>query len=167
MDCRSLVEEEAVDVNLRDTWDAVPLYYACLAGQQLHHSCCCDSVVIMCWSCNLEAHSTSVADTADFSEHHKFLTQQSLPMSMTKCCAGHNEVVQYLLEAGAVCNEYTFDGDRCHYAALNLGIRMLLRQFEARPPPLSPLAMSLRGLSSLCENPEVTLTSVCQPCQLL
>ena len=33
MDCRSLVEEEAVDVNLRDTWDAVPLYYACLAGQ--------------------------------------------------------------------------------------------------------------------------------------
>lgn len=69
---------------------------------------------------------------------------------------GHNEVVQYLLEAGAVCNEYTFDGDRCHYAALNLGIRMLLRQFEARPPPLSPLATSLRGLSSLCENPEVT-----------
>ncbi|KAL3139201.1 hypothetical protein ABBQ32_005972 [Trebouxia sp. C0010 RCD-2024] len=100
MDCRSLVEEEAVDVNLRDTWDAVPLYYACLAG--------------------------------------------------------HNEVVQYLLEAGAVCNEYTFDGDRCHYAALNLGIRMLLRQFEARPPPLSPLASSLRGLSSLCENPEAT-----------
>lgn len=73
-------------------------------------------------------------------------------------CAGHNEVVQYLLEAGAVCNEYTFDGDRCHYAALTLGIRMLLRQFEARPPPLSPLATSLRGLSSLCDNPEVKPT---------
>ena len=33
VDCRSLVEEEAVDVNLRDNWDGVPLYYACLAGQ--------------------------------------------------------------------------------------------------------------------------------------
>lgn len=31
--CRSLVEDEAVDVNLRDTWDGVPLYYACLAGK--------------------------------------------------------------------------------------------------------------------------------------
>lgn len=40
MDCRSLVEEEAVDVNLRDSWDAVPLYYACLAGQQLCCRCC-------------------------------------------------------------------------------------------------------------------------------
>ena len=81
-------------------------------------------------------------------------------MFLAKCCAGHNGVVQYLLDAGAVCNEYTFDGDRCHYAALNLGIRMLLRQFEARPPPLSPLATSLRGLSSLCENPEVDVNSV-------
>ena len=27
-------------------------------------------------------------------------------------------MAQYLLEAGAVCNEYTFDGDRCHYASL-------------------------------------------------
>lgn len=82
--------------------------------------------------------------------------------SQVCCHAGHNEVVQYLLEVGAVCNEYTFDGDRCHYAALNLGIRMLLRQFEARPPPLSPLATSLRGLSSLCENPEVKPQSECQ-----
>ena len=70
--------------------------------------------------------------------------------------AGHNDVVEFLLEAGAVCNEYTFDGDRCHYAALNLGIRTLLRQFEARPPPLSPLATSLRALCTLTENSEVT-----------
>ena len=47
--------------------------------------------------------------------------------------SGHNDVAQYLLEAGAVCNEYTFDGDRCHYAALNLGIRTLLRQLRLGP----------------------------------
>ncbi|GJP54995.1 hypothetical protein CLOM_g13989 [Closterium sp. NIES-68] len=28
-----LVHEEGVDVNARDRWDSVPLYYACLAGQ--------------------------------------------------------------------------------------------------------------------------------------
>lgn len=32
-------------------------------------------------------------------------------------------MAHYLLEAGAVCNEYTFDGDRCHYAALTSTIR--------------------------------------------
>lgn len=30
--------------------------------------------------------------------------------------AGHIEVAELLLEAGAVCNEHTFDGDRIHYA---------------------------------------------------
>lgn len=29
---RYLIEEEGVDVNRRDMWDAVPLYYSCLAG---------------------------------------------------------------------------------------------------------------------------------------
>lgn len=29
---RYLVEDEGVDVNRRDMWDAVPLYYSCLAG---------------------------------------------------------------------------------------------------------------------------------------
>ena len=32
---RFLVEEEGVDVNQRDRWDSVPLYYACLAGPGL------------------------------------------------------------------------------------------------------------------------------------
>ncbi len=27
-----LLENEQVDVNKRDRWDSVPLYYACLAG---------------------------------------------------------------------------------------------------------------------------------------
>ena len=29
---KHLVEDEEVDVNRRDRWDSVPLYYACLAG---------------------------------------------------------------------------------------------------------------------------------------
>ncbi len=69
-------------------------------------------------------------------------------------CAGHSDVVEYLLEAGAVCNEYTFDGDRCHYAALTTFIRSLLRQYEQRPPPLAPLAADLRTLTPLCDDLE-------------
>ena len=39
LDCRSLVEEEAVDVNLRDAWDAMPLYYACRSGKRFARHC--------------------------------------------------------------------------------------------------------------------------------
>ena len=70
---RYLVEEESVDINQRDIWDAVPLYYACLCG--------------------------------------------------------HTDVVEYLLQRGAICSEYTFDGDRCHYAALLEPIRKLLNEY--------------------------------------
>eukprot|EP00897_Mesotaenium_endlicherianum_P004572 jgi/Mesen1/4142/ME000218S03252 len=85
----SLLLSEGVDVNKRDAWDSVPLYYACLSG--------------------------------------------------------HRDVARVLLEAGAICAEHTFDGDRCHYASLNLRMRKLLKKYEARPPPLAPLATSLRG----------------------
>ena len=43
----------------------------------------------------------------------------------------------------------------CADAALTSGMRVLLRQYEARPPPLAPLALSLRALTSLCANREV------------
>lgn len=80
--------EAGVNVNARDQWDSVALYYACLAG--------------------------------------------------------HLEAARMLLECGAICSEHTFDGDRCHYAALNLKVRKLLKAFEARPPPLGPLQSCLR-----------------------
>ncbi|XP_010467029.1 PREDICTED: BTB/POZ domain-containing protein At2g04740-like isoform X2 [Camelina sativa] len=80
--------ETGVNVNARDRWDSVALYYACLAG--------------------------------------------------------HIDAARLLLENGAICSEHTFDGDRCHYASLNLRIRKLLKAFEARPPPLGPLQASLR-----------------------
>ncbi|XP_020205842.1 BTB/POZ domain-containing protein At2g04740 [Cajanus cajan] len=89
--------EAGVNVNARDQWDSVALYYACLVG--------------------------------------------------------HLDAARMLLENGAICSEHTFDGDRCHYAALNLKVRKLLKAFEARPPPLDPLQSSLRdtflaGISS-------------------
>ncbi|KAL6010274.1 hypothetical protein ACLOJK_000705 [Asimina triloba] len=84
---RYLIESGA-NVNLRDRWDSVALYYACLAG--------------------------------------------------------HLDAARMLLENGAICDEHTFDGDRCHYASLNLRVRKLLKAFEARPPPLDPLHAALR-----------------------
>ncbi|KAK4363257.1 hypothetical protein RND71_018498 [Anisodus tanguticus] len=55
--------------------------------------------------------------------------------------AGDMDILKYLLdsESGAICSEHTFDGDRCHYTALNLKVRKFLKAFEARPPPLGPL----------------------------
>ncbi|KAL1160946.1 hypothetical protein V6Z11_A07G099500 [Gossypium hirsutum] len=87
--------ESGVNVNARDNWDSVALYYACLAG--------------------------------------------------------HLDAARMLLENGAICSEHTFDGDRCHYAALNLKVRKLLKAFEARPPPLGPLQGSLRDTFLSCE----------------
>ena len=37
--------------------------------------------------------------------------------------AGHYEVAELLLDHGANAREFTFDGDRCHYAALTTKIR--------------------------------------------
>ncbi|KAH7576664.1 hypothetical protein ACOSP7_002826 [Xanthoceras sorbifolium] len=85
---RHLLDSGIVNVNARDRWDSVALYYACLAG--------------------------------------------------------HLDAARMLLESGAICSEHTFDGDRCHYAALNLKVRKLLKAFEARPPPLGPLQAALR-----------------------
>lgn len=87
--------ESGVNVNARDQWDSVALYYACLAG--------------------------------------------------------HLDAARMLLESGAICSEHTFDGDRCHYAALNLKVRKLLKAFEARPPPLAPLQAALRDTFLACE----------------
>ncbi|CAI8597922.1 unnamed protein product [Vicia faba] len=86
--------ECGVNVNARDQWDSVALYYACLAG--------------------------------------------------------HLDAARMLLESGAICSEHTFDGDRCHYSALNLKVRKLLKAFEARPPPLNPLQSALRDTFFAC-----------------
>ncbi|KAK3005372.1 hypothetical protein RJ639_017283 [Escallonia herrerae] len=66
------------------------------------------------------------------------------------CLAGHLDAARMLLEAGAICSEHTFDGDRCHYAALNLKVRKLLKAFEARPPPLAPLQAAMKEVFLGC-----------------
>ncbi|KAI3965315.1 hypothetical protein MKW92_001650 [Papaver armeniacum] len=93
--------ETGVNINERDKWDSVALYYACLAG--------------------------------------------------------HLDVARMLLENGAICSEHTFDGDRCHYSALNLKVRKLLKAFEARPPPLLPLQSSLRDTFLSCRANQLHL----------
>ena len=75
------------------------------------------------------------------------VVRKSASKALFLLLAGHEEVARLLLEAGAQCNEFTFDGDRCHYAALTPAIRTLLRQYEQRPPPLAPLAAALRPLA--------------------
>ncbi|GAQ85541.1 hypothetical protein KFL_002400130 [Klebsormidium nitens] len=78
------------------------------------------------------------------------------------CLAGHEDITMILLEAGAVCSEYTFDGDRCHYAALNLRIREILKAYEQRPPPLDPLQLDLRECfppeGDPCWPPDITFS---------
>ncbi|OMO52955.1 BTB/POZ-like protein [Corchorus capsularis] len=98
--------ESGVNVNARDNWDSVALYYACLAG--------------------------------------------------------HLDAARLLLESGAICSEHTFDGDRCHYASLNLKVRKLLKAFEARPPPLGPLQAALRDTFLSCAANQAFLDQVAE-----
>ncbi|CAI5472101.1 unnamed protein product [Closterium sp. Yama58-4] len=110
-----LVHEEGVDVNARDRWDSVPLYYACLAD-------------------------------ALFRCPPPWFTLSRLSLLPPALTPGHLEAARVLLEAGAICSEHTFDGDRCHYAALTLRIRRLLKRYEMRPPPLDPLPKAFKDL---------------------
>mmetsp|Transcript_26620 Transcript_26620/g.103565 ORF Transcript_26620/g.103565 Transcript_26620/m.103565 type:complete len:210 (+) Transcript_26620:272-901(+) len=48
------------------------------------------------------------------------------------CLTGRSDIVRFLLEAGAVCDVDTFDGERCFYAALNLQVRTLLQTYGDR-----------------------------------
>src|ERR1700761_8446006 len=61
---------------------------------------------------------------------------------------GHYEVVQLLLESGALCERDTFQGERCLYNALNNRIRNLLLQcdYSKISDPLQPLASHITNL---------------------
>ena len=61
---------------------------------------------------------------------------------------GHFEVVQLLLESGALCERDTFQGERCLYNALNDRIRNLLLSYEysKSTDPLQPFASHITSL---------------------
>lgn len=61
---------------------------------------------------------------------------------------GHYEVVQLLLEAGALCLRDTFQGERCLYNALNNRIRNLLLSYDysKSTDPLQPFAAHMTFL---------------------
>ena len=58
---------------------------------------------------------------------------------------GHYEVVELLLESGALCERDTFQGERILYNALNNRIRNLLVRYDVLPPLALP-TLTLHGL---------------------
>ncbi|KAK3704144.1 hypothetical protein LTR37_013984 [Vermiconidia calcicola] len=69
------------------------------------------------------------------------------PLILASLC-GHYEVVQMLLEQGALCERDTFQGERCLYNALNDRIRNLLLSYDysKSTDPLQPLAGHIASL---------------------
>ena len=76
------------------------------------------------------------------------------PVSLTQALhAGHLEVARTLLQAGASCNEYTFDGERCHYVSLYRAIRDLLSMY-APEVPLHGVLICIHVGSTCCAATE-------------
>ncbi|KAL6721887.1 hypothetical protein ACLMJK_000992 [Lecanora helva] len=78
------------------------------------------------------------------------------PLILASLC-GHFEVVQLLLESGALCERDTFQGERCLYNALNDRIRNLLLSYDysKSTDPLQPFASHITSLLSR-ENPQTS-----------
>ena len=78
---------------------------------------------------------------------HPFSHCLLTPQGKASLC-GHFEVVQLLLESGALCERDTFQGERCLYNALNDRIRNLLLSYDysKSTDPLQPLASHMTSL---------------------
>ena len=78
---------------------------------------------------------------------HPFSHCLLTPQGKASLC-GRFEVVQLLLESGALCERDTFQGERCLYNALNDRIRNLLLSYDysKSTDPLQPLASHITSL---------------------
>ncbi|KAG8628636.1 hypothetical protein KVT40_002501 [Elsinoe batatas] len=81
------------------------------------------------------------------------------PLILASLC-GHYEVVQHLLESGALCERDTFQGERCLYNALNDKIRNLLLSYDysKSTDAVQPLAAHITSLLSREEPKTADIT---------
>ncbi|KAF1977864.1 ankyrin repeat and BTB/POZ domain-containing protein 1 [Bimuria novae-zelandiae CBS 107.79] len=91
------------------------------------------------------------------------------PLILASLC-GHYEVIQLLLENGALCERDTFQGERCLYNALNDRIRNLLLSYDYAKStnPLQPLAAHITSLLTRPEpkTADITITTYDQSLHL-
>ncbi|KAB8295089.1 hypothetical protein EYC80_007027 [Monilinia laxa] len=84
------------------------------------------------------------------------------PLILASLC-GHYNVVELLLEAGALCERDTFQGERCLYNALNNRIRNLLLKYDYSKStnPLQPFASHITSLltKQIPKTSDITLNS--------
>ncbi|CBX93431.1 similar to ankyrin repeat and BTB/POZ domain-containing protein [Plenodomus lingam JN3] len=84
------------------------------------------------------------------------------PLILASLC-GHYEVIQLLLENGALCERDTFQGERCLYNALNDRIRNLLLSYDYAKSsnPLQPLAAHITSLLTRTapKTTDITITA--------
>lgn len=80
-------------------------------------------------------------------QNRAFPLRLLIPEGKASLC-GHFEVVQLLLESGALCERDTFQGERCLYNALNDRIRNLLLSYDysKSTDPLQPFASHITSL---------------------
>ncbi|KAK9239574.1 hypothetical protein V1525DRAFT_397822 [Lipomyces kononenkoae] len=88
------------------------------------------------------------------------------PLILASLC-GHEEVVKYLLEHGAVCDRDTFQGERCLYGALTENIRSLLLKFDISKAvdAIQPFAAHIASLLTKVEpaSSDVIFSSSTKP----